>query len=204
MTNSKRFNLDYSIDAVGPQGVEKVELWVTRNSGQDWEFWSADEDRESPMLVEVPEEGIYGFRIVIVGKNGLTSQAPRPGDPADLWVGVDTTRPNAEITSAAYGKADYAGHLDIRWTATDSSFGARPITLLFSDQPEGPWTTIASGLPNTGQYYWRVDSRVPDQFYLKVEARDEAGNLCEFQLDQPIRSAGLTPRGRIRSLEAAD
>lgn len=204
MTNSKRFNLDYSIDAVGPQGVEKVELWVTRNSGQDWEFWSADENRESPMLVEVQEEGIYGFRIVIVGKNGLTSQAPRPGDPADLWVGVDTTRPVVEITSAAYGQGEYAGHLDIRWNAVDSGFGARPITLLFSDQPQGPWNTIASGLPNTGQHYWRVDSRVPEKFYLKIEARDEAGNLGESQLTEPIHSAGLSPRGRIRNVEAVD
>jgi hypothetical protein len=203
MTNAKRFNLDYSIDAVGPQGVEKVELWVTRNGGQDWTFWTADEDRESPLLVEVEEEGIYGFRIVIVGKNGLTSQSPRPGDPADLWVGVDTTTPVAEIVSAAYGKDQYAGHLDIRWTATDSGFGARPVTLLFSDRRQGPWTTIASGLPNTGQYYWRVDSRVPDQFYLRMEVRDEAGNLCVAELDEPIRSAGLTPRGRIRNVEPA-
>ncbi len=204
MTNSKRFNLDYSIDAVGPQGVEKVELWVTRNGGRDWEFWAEDEDRESPMLVEVQEEGIYGFRIVIVGKNGLTSQAPRPGDPADLWVGVDTTRPVVEITSAAYGQGEYAGHLDIRWNAVDSGFGARPITLLFSDQPQGPWNTIASGLPNTGQHYWRVDARVPEKFYLKIEARDEAGNLGQARLSEPIRSAGLSPRGRIRNIEAVD
>jgi hypothetical protein len=202
MTNSKRFNLDYSIDAVGPQGVEKVELWATRNGGQDWKLWAVDEDRTSPMLVEVQEEGIYGFRIVIVGKNGLTSQTPRPGDPADLWVGVDTTPPVAEITSATYGKAEWAGHLDIQWTASDSGFGARPITLLISESARGPWTTIASGLPNTGQYHWRVDSRVPDQFYLRMEVRDEAGNLAEVQLSEPIRSAGLTPRGRIRNIEA--
>ena len=203
MTNAKRFNLDYSIDAVGPQGVEKVELWVTRNGGRDWTLWTSDEDLESPMLVEVAEEGIYGFRIVIVGKNGLTSQSPRNGDPADLWVGVDTTTPVAEITSAAYGKDQYAGHLDIRWTATDSGFGARPITLLFSDRSQGPWTTVASGLPNTGRYHWRVDSRVPDQFYLRMEVRDEAGNLCVAELTEPIRSAGLTPRGRIRNVEPA-
>lgn len=204
MTNSKRFNLDYSIDAVGPQGVEKVELWVTRNGGRDWEFWAEDQDRESPMLVEVQEEGIYGFRIVIVGKNGLTSQSPRPGDPADLWVGVDTTRPVVEITSAAYGQGEYAGHLDIRWNAVDAGFGARPITLLFSDQSQGPWTTIASGLPNSGQHYWRVDARVPEKFYLKIEARDEAGNLGQARLTEPIHSAGLSPRGRIRSVEAID
>ncbi len=201
MTRAKRFNLDYSIDAVGPAGVDKVELWLTRNGGRDWDLWGVDEDRESPLLVEVESEGIYGFRVVIVGKNGLASQTPRPGDLADLWVGVDTTDPVARIVSAAYGEDQYAGHLDIRWTAVDAGFGARPVTLMFSDRAEGPWTTIASGLPNTGQYYWRVDSRVPEQFFLKMEVRDEAGNTCVDQLDEPIRSAGLTPRGRIRGIQ---
>ncbi|MCH5372781.1 MAG: hypothetical protein JJ992_02305, partial [Planctomycetes bacterium] len=201
MTKAKRFNLDYSIDAVGPAGVEKVEVGVTRNGGRDWDLWGVDEDRESPLLVEVESEGVYGFRVVIVGKNGLASQMPRPGDLADLWVGVDTTDPVAEITSASYGKNEYAGHLDIRWTAVDTGLGARPVTLMFSDRAEGPWTTIASGLPNTGQYYWRVDSRVPEEFFLKMEVRDEAGNLCVHQLAEPIRSAGLTPRGRIRGIE---
>ena len=201
MTKSKRFNLDYSIDAIGPMGVEKVELWVTRNGGRDWDLWGVDEDRESPFLVEVEDEGIYGFRIVIVGKNGLASQSPKSGDLADLWVGVDTTSPIAEITSAAYGTGAYAGHLDIQWRAMDDHLGARPITLQFSERRNGDWTTIASGLPNTGQYYWRVDSRVPKRFYLRLLVRDEAGNETVDQLDRPIESAGLTPKGRVRGFE---
>jgi len=198
MTRSKRFNLDYSIDAVGPLGVEKVELWVTRNGGCDWDLWGIDQDRESPFLVEVENEGIYGFRIVIVGKNGLASETPRPGDLADLWVGVDTTKPVAEITAATYGSEAYAGHLDIRWNVVDDHLGIRPITLQFSEKQNGDWTTIASGLPNTGQYYWRVDSRVPASFFLRLEVRDEAGNLNAHQLDRPIQSAGLTPKGQVR------
>lgn len=201
MTKSKRFNLDYSVDAAGPAGLEKVELWVTRNSGRDWDLGWVDEDRESPLLVEVENEGIYGFRVVIVGKNGLASQTPRSGDLADLWVGVDATKPTVEITSAAYGSEAHAGQLDVRWTASDDHLGNRPVTLSFSAQPDGPWTTIAAGLPNTGQYYWRVDSRVPAEFYLRLEVRDEAGNAAVHRLDQPLQSAGLTPKGSIRGFE---
>jgi hypothetical protein len=200
MTKSKRFNLDYSIDAVAPSGVEKVELWGTRNGGRDWELWDVDHDRESPFLVDVDDPGVYGFRIVIVGSNGLTSQMPRPGDAADLWVGVDLAEPRVQITAAKYGTGERAGHLDIQWNATDEHFGARPITLLISEIPQGGWTPIASGLPNTGQYHWRVDSRIPDRFYLRIEARDEAGNLGADQVKEPILSAGLTPKGRIRNI----
>jgi hypothetical protein len=201
MTSSKRFNLDYSVDAAGPAGVEKIELWVTRSGGRDWDLDRIDEDRESPLLVEVENEGIYGFRVVIVGKNGLASQTPRSGDLADLWVGVDATKPTVEITSAAYGSEAHAGQLDIRWTARDANLGNRPVTLSFSAQPDGPWTTIAASLPNNGQYYWRVDSRVPAEFYLRIEVRDEAGNVAVHRLDQPLQSAGLTPKGSIRGFE---
>jgi hypothetical protein len=34
-----------------------------------------------------------------------------------------------------------------------------------------------------------------------MEARDEAGNVCIDQLRRPIQSAGLTPKGRVRSFE---
>jgi hypothetical protein len=203
MTSSKRFNLDYSVDAVGPAGVEKVELWVTRNGGLDWDLGWIDEDRESPLLVEVDDEGIYGFRLVIVGKNGLASQTPRSGELADLWIGVDATKPTVEITSAAYGSDEHAGQLDIRWVAADSHLANRPVTLSFSNQPDGPWTTIAAGLPNTGQYHWRVDSRVPAQFYLRIEVRDEAGNTAAHRLDQPLQSAGLSPKASIRGFAPA-
>lgn len=204
MTRSKRFNLDYSIDDVGPLGVEKVELWVTRNGGRDWDLWGLDEDRESPFSVSVDEQGIYGFRIVIVGRNGLASETPRGGDAADLWVGVDTKKPEADIKSAAYGSEAFAGHLDVQWTVTDDHLGTKPITLMISEKRNGPWTPIASGLSNTGQHHWRVDSRVPDSFYLRLEARDEAGNVATRDLDKPIKSAGMTPKGHVRGFKPVD
>lgn len=200
MTNTRQFSLDYEIDAMGPTGVAKVELWGTADGGRTWKHWQEDADRQSPLDLTVDQDGIFGFRIVITGANQLGGAPPQPGDPADLWVGVDTATPTARLTSAIYGDGQHAGQLDIRWQAFDVWFPDRPITLLFSEHPQGPWTTIAAGLPNNGQYFWAVEPRIPRRIYLRLEARDEAGNFAEHQISEAISTAGLVPQGRIRGL----
>lgn len=201
MTRLTRFNLEYDVQGVGPSGVSRVELWGTRDGGRLWQRWSEDDDRRSPILVEVDGEGVYGFRIVVESGNGLRGHMPRSGDPAEVWIGVDQTPPQAAITSARYGRGEEAGRLSIFWRADDAALHPRPVTLLFSAGPNGPWTTIAAGLPNDGRYDWRVDHRVPESIYLRLEVRDEAGNLAVHQLDRPIANDGLVPRGRIRGIQ---
>lgn len=200
LSSAKRFNLDYDVEAVGPEGIADVELWGTSDSGKTWAKWGTDPDRASPMEVEVSREAAYGFRVVVVGKNGLVGNRPNSGDEADIWIEIDATRPIARITSAAYGEGEHAGELDIRWDTQDEHLGPRPITLSFSDRADGRYTTIAAGLPNTGQYYWQFDPRSPRQIYLRLEVRDEAGNVAVDALADPINVEGLTPKGRIRSL----
>jgi len=97
-----------------------------------------------------------------------------------------------------------AGKLDIRWQADDAHLGSRPITLLVGERPDGPFTVIAAGLPNTGQYWWDPQPRLPRQLFLRLEVRDEAGNVAIDQLTEPIRVEGLEPKGRIRGLSPAD
>jgi hypothetical protein len=198
LTNSRRFSLDYDVQTVGPEGLEAVELWGTTDGGRAWTKWGVDPDKASPFDVEVNHEAIYGFRIVIVGKNGLATSTPQPGDSADIWVGIDLTRPQARLTGASYGQGDAAGKLDIRWEASDSNLGSRPITLSIGDRPDGAFTPIAAGLPNTGQYYWEYDPRSPRQIFLRLEVRDEAANIAIDQLTEPIKVEGLEPKGQIR------
>ena len=202
LTNSRRFSLDYDIQSVGPEGVSSVELWGTTDRGRTWTKWGTDPDKASPFDVEVNHEATYGFRIVVVGKNGLATSSPQTGDAADIWVGVDLTRPNAKLTGAAYGQAEAAGKLDIRWHADDTNLGSRPITLSIGDRPDGRFTPLATGLPNTGQYFWEYDPRSPRQIYLRLEARDEAGNIAIDQLTEPIKVEGLEPKGQIRGFKA--
>ena len=200
LSSARRFNLDYDVDAVGPEGIADVELWGTNDGGKTWIKWGTDPDHTSPMEVEVSHETVYGFRVVVAGKNGLVGNRPSGGDMADIWIETDLTKPAARLTAAAYGAGEHAGELDIRWEAQDEHLGPRPITLSFSDRPDGKYTTIAAGLPNTGQYFWRFDPRSPRQIYLRLEVRDDAGNVTSDQLADPINVEGLTPKGRIRSL----
>lgn len=204
LTNSRRFRLEYDVETVGPEGLAAVELWGTSDGGKTWLKWGRDPDLTSPLEVEVGQEGVYGFRIVVVGKHGLATSAPQPGDAADIWVGVDLTRPTAKLLRAAYGEGAMAGKLDIRWQADDAHLGSRPITLLVGERPDGPFTVIAAGLPNTGQYWWDPQPRLPRQLFLRLEVRDEAGNVAIDQLTEPIRVEGLEPKGRIRGLSPAD
>ena len=203
LTNSRRFSLDYDVEAVGPEGVSAVELWGTGDGGRTWAKWGVDPDRTSPFDVEVNNESTYGFRIVIVGKSGLATSAPQSGDAADIWVGIDATRPAARLTGAAYGQGEAAGKLEIRWEASDANLGPRPISLAISDRPDGQFTPIAAGLPNIGQYAWEFDPRSPRQIYLRLEVRDEAGNIAIDQLTEPIKVEGLEPKGRIRGFNPA-
>jgi hypothetical protein len=203
MTNTRRFSLEYDVETVGPEGLSDVELWGTVDGGQNWSKWGSDPDKASPFDVEVNGEGVFGYRVVIVGNNGLASNTPQAGDTADIWVGVDQTKPTARLTAAAYGSGAHAGKLEIRWEASDTNLSARPITLSMSDRAEGPFRPIAAGLPNAGQYFWEFDPRSPRQIFLRLEVRDDAGNMTIDQLVEPIQVEGLAPKGRIRGFAPA-
>ena len=199
-SNSLRFQLEYDVDAIGPEGVQAVELWMTRDGGNTWRRTTVDEDRRSPVDVEVDSEGIYGFRILVISNEGLRARQPRSGDPADMWVNVDTTLPKVQITGVPYGRGAEAGSLLVQWNAVDVNLQMRPVKLSWSAAPHGPWTTVEDGIRNQGQYAWKPGADIPDQVYLKLEARDTAGNTGVHQLNRPVDVSGLIPRGHIRGL----
>lgn len=196
--NSRAFSLDYSVEALGGSALADVELWGTEDGGRNWQKWGSDPDRISPFDVQVGNDGLFGFRMVIVGTNGIVSNRPREGDSADVWINVDTTLPAVKITRAVYGEGPEDGLLVIDYTCEDGHLVDRPITLAFSERGDGPWTPIASGLANSGIYLWKADPSLPEKIYLKLEAVDKAGNIGVHRLDLPIDIRGLAPRGVIQ------
>jgi hypothetical protein len=202
MVNSRSFDLDYEVDGIGPSGIAKVELWGTRDGGRTWTSYGVDNDNRSPIRANVDGEGLYGFRMVVQSGNGLGGVTPRSGDAPDLWIMVDLTKPNVRLIDATAGTGPQSGELVLRWEANDSALAARPITLYFSDHPGGPWSIIAAGLENTGGYAWRVDSRAPDRIYLRIEARDEAGNIGAFEAAESVTLDRVRPEGHIRAVRS--
>jgi hypothetical protein len=200
MVNSKSFELDYEVDSIGRSGIAKVELWVTRDGGRSWANLGVDNDSRSPFRTTVDGEGVFGYRMTVQSGSGLGGRPPQSGDLPEVWIGVDLTRPSARLVAAEAGTGDRAGEIVIRYEANDALLAGRPVTLLRSAQPGGPWTTIAAGLDNTGLYSWRFDNTVPDRVYLRLEVRDEAGNIGTFEAADPISLERVLPQGRLRNV----
>ncbi len=187
---------------MGSYGVDAIELYGSLDHGRSWSLWGKDPDQSSPFDIETKGGGVFGFRIVVVGRNGLASPRPQSGETPDIVVVVDKETPQVRITGAQYGEGDRIGSLVIRYEAADDYLTKRPIALSFSDSPQGPWTTIAAGLRNDGDYVWPADPQLPRRLYLRIDATDQAGNVGTYILDQPIDAQGLAPRARIRGFQS--
>jgi hypothetical protein len=200
LVGSRTFALEYDLDDVG-RGVTKVELWGTRDGGQTWNRYVVDDDNRSPLIVTVDEEGVYGFRILVQNAGAAAAEPPRAGEAPELWVSVDLKRPVVELTGIERGEGNLSDHLKLRWRAIDNNLDSRPIALFYSSRPAGPWSAIATNLENTGEYAWRVERYVPSRFYLRIEARDVAGNLAAYQTRDAVEFSTSNIAGRLRSAQ---
>ena len=199
MVNSRIFELEYEVSGPTPPG--RVELWATRDGGRTWQCWGPDTDNRSPMIVSVPEEGIYGFRVLVSSDPRTPTSGPQPGEMPDVWIGVDWTRPTGRILAVEPIQTDQEAQVVVRWEAADRYLAQRPIWLFYSPTGAGgSWTPMATELENTGQYFWKVPAHVPDRIYIRLEIRDQAGNLTVDQTREAIRIGSGVERARIRDV----
>jgi hypothetical protein len=182
--NTKHAAIEYRVDPVGPSGIGKVEVWMTADKGASWQRVGEDLDRRSPAEIDLPGEGLFGIRLVVSNGNGFGGQAPSPNDAPHSWVEVDTTAPTVLLHNVEPLARD--GRLEIRWTVTDKNLPAEPINLYYATKQEGPWQPIARGLHNDGTYLWAFPHDQGNQFFVRLEASDEAGNRREVASPMPV------------------
>jgi len=186
LVNSLSFELDYDVARVPESTIEKVELWGTRDGGATWVCLGLDEDRRSPCTVNVEREGEYGFAIVVDAVGGPTGRAPRNGEAPEIRVGVDLVAPQVRLTTAEPDPAGEPGAMRINWTASDAHLGPQAVSLAYASSPQGPWLPLAIGVPNDGGRVCKFDAQSPDSVFLRIEVRDEAGNLGAHSTTMPI------------------
>ncbi len=204
MVRSRRFQLNYKIDDVGPSDVAKVEVYYTRDNGRSWRKYEADAPKEPPCILEVPEEGRYGFTLIARSGVDLGEQPPRPGDAPHIVVEVDETKPIVKILSAEVGRGADQGLMTLTWTASDKFLGNNPISISFARDANGPWTQALKDLPNTGRHVWKLPADgLPFQFFLRVECTDQAGNIGVSASASPIKVDLNLPKARVVGVEVA-
>jgi len=219
--NYLAFDVGYEVESRGPSGISRVDLWVTRDDGRTWLKWSQHDGKGTSVRVNLsvpanPQpEGTYGFRVVPVSGAGLSEREPTAGDAPELRVVVDVTPPQLDLFPPV-GDPNNPDTLVIQWKASDKNFGDDPITIEWSDKPTGSWQPVAVGgetvqlatvtaaqarrLPNTGSFAWHVPAGLPPRVYLKVTARDAAGNVKEVVTRDPILVDLVKPRAKISGI----
>jgi hypothetical protein len=202
MVNSKRISLNYRLDDVGPSGAV-VELWYTKD-GRSWQKYGEDPNPRPPFVFDVHEEGVYGFTLVVRSGVGIGDRPPQVGDPPQVWVEVDLTKPVVKLLNVDVGRGADAGNMTINWTATDKNLGPQPITLSYAEQADGPWTTIIQNLENRGRYVWRMPpTGVPFKLMVRVEAVDKAGNVGAAQSTEHVKVDLAKPKVSIIDVGSA-
>jgi hypothetical protein len=195
----KQISIDYQVDKVGPSGIGKVDLWITQDDGRTWRWFADNPNLNPPITVELPGEGVYGFRIVVQSKAGLGKRGPVSGDPPEMRVECDLTPPVAQLY-APEPDPHQRNALIISWNATDKNLTSAPVSLQWAERKESEWHEIGSNLPNTGRYTWMLPPNLPFRVFLRLMVRDSAGNVSVAETSEPILVDLSEPEGRITGL----
>jgi hypothetical protein len=196
LVNSKKISLQYQVRNAGPSGIALVEIWRTCD-GRKWEKYAEQRNAKPPLMAEVEKEGLYGFTIIPRSGVGLARKAPTAGESPQLWVEVDLTPPQVKVNEPIVGTGQDSGKLTITWNARDKNLGPEPITISFAEESNGEWKPIVSHVRNTGRYVWRMPTRTPYRFLVRVHAVDRAGNVGSDQTLNPVIVDLATPESVI-------
>lgn len=201
LVNSTRFTIDYQVDQIGRSGLKSVELFMTRDT-RTWIPYGRDDDKTTPFIVDVTQQGLYGLSLVCRNNADLGDDPPAPGDTPQIWVEVDITPPQIDLPQPIPNRGTDAEILTIRWNAQDrQQLAEKPISIFYSEDGKTQWQSIASNVPNTSQFDWHMPKDVPFKFHLRIEARDQAGNVGREETVRPVLIDFSRPRPKILSVK---
>ncbi len=199
--NAHQFDIDYQVAGVGPSGVGVVELFVTQDNGNQWWRYGVDADLKSPMTVQVPEDGRYGFHFRIHSGVGNAEAPPQPGQKPQIDLIVDSSKPQIQLLNSFQGHGENINVVTVQWNFSDNYPVEKPISIYYSSSRLGPWEQTEGALKNTGTYSFKLPRNTPTKLHLKIVARDAAGNMTEAISEKPLLIDRAQPTARIITIE---
>lgn len=174
-SHSRVFDIEYVVND-NAQPLDLVQLWYTLDRGNTWQEYGLDQDRQSPITFHAPQEGLYGFYLILTNKTGASGGAPTPATTPHQWVFVDYTKPVVQLHKPRQTTSMGERVLQIRWTAIDSNLTPRPITISYQRRGQTNWySASAESLGNTGRYDWKIPEGLSGPVSLRVMASDQGG-----------------------------
>jgi hypothetical protein len=202
LVNKKQVTLHYQVDQVGKSGLSGIDVYFTRN-GSAWQKYDNavvnKDQRRSSVLLEFPDEGLYGITMVAKSGVGLSEPPPRQGDAPQAWVEIDLTPPEVKDLRVLVGNGADKGRLAIYWKASDKNLAREPITISYSEtQEEGSWKPITpQPRLDSSPFVWTIPPEVPSEFYVRVQAADRAGNVGRAITPEKVKVDLSVPKAKI-------
>lgn len=204
--------VDFEIERKGPSGIKKMETYITNDEGQSWHKWSESGEIASPLQLVLPkDDGVYGFRMVVYSGVMQSDGPPKPGTTPDLRIQVDRLSPQVEWYPPALD-ANLANALTLRFSVQDAHLDANSISLQWSRQPDTGWQAIplsnlrpanVPGITTLKECTWLLPADIPDSVYLRLTARDLAGNVGERITRDPVTVDLHKPTARLKRVVTA-
>ena len=197
-------------------GVKEAQLFVQHESS-DWKkagipvvanFTQETADPTVKIEYVAPKDGIYRFIVQPMSGAGTKADDPRPNDPAQYIVFVDTTAPAIKLKSNRVTGGGLNGPLiEIEWEASDAmdNLLPDPITLQFSDDEKKTWKPIHGSkmIANSGRHTWEITDKQLWKFHVRATATDQAGNskFDDTKDKEPILVDLDKPSGTVEKVD---
>ncbi len=173
---SRTFEIEYTVNEAALP-LDSVELWYTKDGGQNWRRYGLDDDRQSPITFRAPSEGLFGFFLVLTNGTGASSAPPGPSTHPHQWAVVDFTPPVAQLHALRQTHALGQRVLQVRWTAIDNQLTSRPIQIEYQTLPNRAWQQVSpEPLSNTGRFDWRMPPNLIGSVALRIAVTDRSGH----------------------------
>jgi len=201
MVSDRLVTFEYEVTKLGPSGLGSVEVYMTRDEGRTWQRTPVQQPANSALALDgrggagpqrhtvtlqLEQEGLYGFYLVVKNGAGVGKPAPQPGEPPQIRIELDTTAPVANLFMPELDpQQDNA--VILSWSCTDRNLAPNPIMLEWAERKDAAhWETIGTDLPNTGRFLWKLPKDIPANVYLRLTVRDLAGNVGVAETPQAI------------------
>ncbi len=199
---SRTFDVEYFVNE-NALPLDSVQLWFTHGDDGTWHQFGFDEDRHSPITFHAPDEGLFGFFLVLTNSTGASSEPPTPSVKAHQRVFVDFSQPVVQLHAIRQTTQLGQRVLQIRWTAVDSHLTVRPIELSFLRPPETTWRMVdPEPLANTGRYDWKLPDEMSGSVAVRVTVSDLGGHRVESE-PQAIELSPITAQPENVPIEPA-